>query len=357
MLDVAPRALTFGALAVLSFLPIGHTAEQAALSGTALYRERMLLPPGAVFEATLIDVSRADAPAKVIAITQILGPRGSPIKFKLRYDPARIQSEMMYSVRGRISVGGQLLFVTDTAHPVLTRGNPDTVQLLLKRVRSQPAAPTGQASAAPAGRLRGMYSYMADAGRFRDCLSGRTYPVATEADNAALERAYSAARSEPGAALLVTLTGRIEQRPKMEGEGTQEALVVEKFEQVWPGEQCPPGEAALANTRWRLVGLGETSDDRLPEKKRPWLRFTDHDKRVHGFSGCNNLMGSYRLEGDGLQLGQLAGTQMFCQDTAALERAFLDALMAVTGYRIDGDKLVLTANGAPLATFVATPER
>jgi heat shock protein HslJ len=48
---------------------------------------------------------------------------------------------------------------------------------------------------------------------------------------------------------------------------------------------------------------------------------------------------------------------MFCQDTAALERAFLDALKTATGYRIDGGTLVLTANGAPLATFVATSDR
>jgi uncharacterized lipoprotein YbaY/heat shock protein HslJ len=357
MFDVARRALAFGALALISSVPIGYAAEQATLSGSAIYRERMLLPAGAVFEASLIDVSRADAPAEVIAVSQILGARTSPIKFKLRYDPARIQAERVYSVRGRISVGGQLLFVTDTAHPVLTHGNPDSVQLLLKRARAQPASPTGQASAAAAGRLRGMYSYMADAGRFRDCASGKTYPVATEADNAALERAYSAARSAPGAALLVTLTGRIEQRPKMEGEGTQDALVVEKFEQILPGEQCPPGELTLTSTRWTLVGLGEWSEERLPEKNRPWLRFTDTEGRVSGFSGCNNVMGSYRVEGDGLQLGQLISTQMFCQETAALERAFLQALKAATGYRIDGDTLVLTANGAALATFVPTTER
>jgi heat shock protein HslJ len=78
---------------------------------------------------------------------------------------------------------------------------------------------------------------------------------------------------------------------------------------------------------------------------------------VHGFSGCNNLMGSYRLEGGGLQLGQLASTQMFCQDTAALERAFLDALKGATGYRIEGDRLLFTANGATLASFVAATER
>jgi copper homeostasis protein (lipoprotein) len=86
--------------------------------------------------------------------------------------------------------------------------------MLLKRVRSQPDA---QAASGPARRLRGMFTYMADAGRFQDCASGRSYPVAMEADNATLERAYSSARPEPGAPLLVTLVGRFEQRPRMEG--------------------------------------------------------------------------------------------------------------------------------------------
>ena len=35
------------------------------LEGTAAYRERIALPPDAVFEAVLQDISRADAPAVV----------------------------------------------------------------------------------------------------------------------------------------------------------------------------------------------------------------------------------------------------------------------------------------------------
>ena len=57
--------------------------------------------------------------------------------------------------------------------------------------------------------MRGMYSYMADAATFEECDSGRSFQVAQEADNVALERAYLDARREPGEALLVVLQGRL----------------------------------------------------------------------------------------------------------------------------------------------------
>ena len=77
--------------------------------------------------------------------------------------------------------------------------------------------------------MRGMYKYFADAGRFTECLTRRNWPVAQEQDNAALESAYSKARRQPGEELLVNLEGRVAMRPKMEGEGQQPTLVVERF--------------------------------------------------------------------------------------------------------------------------------
>ena len=85
----------------------------------------------------------------------------------------------------------------------------------------------------PRLRLRGMYMYMADAGLFRECLTERRFPVSQEQDNAALERAYLRARRQPGEQLLVTLDGRIALRPKSEGFGVREALVVEHFDLNW----------------------------------------------------------------------------------------------------------------------------
>ncbi|HAN28766.1 MAG TPA: hypothetical protein DCP75_13790, partial [Haliea salexigens] len=43
-------------------------AQQAGvIEGTVLYRERMMLPPDAQLDIQLEDVSRADAPATVLA--------------------------------------------------------------------------------------------------------------------------------------------------------------------------------------------------------------------------------------------------------------------------------------------------
>jgi copper homeostasis protein (lipoprotein) len=106
--------------------------------------------------------------------------------------------------------------------------------------------------------MRGMYSYLADAGLFQECLTGWRLPVDQSGDNAALEAAYSKTRREPGEALLVYLKGTIAIRPKIEGNGTQPTLIVEKFNQIWPDETCSPSysTAMLENTYWKLVQLG-----------------------------------------------------------------------------------------------------
>ncbi len=91
--------------------------------GTAAYRERMVLPVSAVFEATLEDVSKADAPAEVIGKARVEHP-GNPISFEILYDPAKIAAGNSYSVRGRITDEDQLLFTTTQRYPVGTRCVP-----------------------------------------------------------------------------------------------------------------------------------------------------------------------------------------------------------------------------------------
>jgi uncharacterized lipoprotein YbaY/heat shock protein HslJ/uncharacterized lipoprotein NlpE involved in copper resistance len=116
--------------------------ESIAITGTATYRERIALPRSAVFEATLEDVSRADAPATVVA-RQRLSPAGSPpFAVRIPYNPARIQASRRYVVRATLWAGTAMRWTTDTVVPVLTRGAGTTVELRLERV-PPPAAPTG----------------------------------------------------------------------------------------------------------------------------------------------------------------------------------------------------------------------
>ncbi len=136
---------------------LGLVAEQAmaqTIQGTATYRERMALPVGAVFEAMLEDVSRADAPAETIARQKVESPGNPPIAFTIPYDPAKILPNHQYVVRARILVDDKLLFTTDTATAVITRGSPTTVSLMMRRVGSGQTAPPGRTDATP---LEGTY--------------------------------------------------------------------------------------------------------------------------------------------------------------------------------------------------------
>jgi len=192
----------------------------ASITGTASYRERMMLPPGASLEVTLEDVSGADAPADVIGRAQVDAVKAPPYAFSLTYDPARVNANHRYNVRARIMADGKLMFQSDAGYAVLGSGNVTNVDILLKRV----SAETSIASA-PAQNLRGMYSYMADAGWFVDCRSGIRLAVAQEGDNAALEAAYSKDQRMPGAPLLATVEGRVEDRMPMEGPGPRPTLI------------------------------------------------------------------------------------------------------------------------------------
>lgn len=108
---------------------------RASVTGMVTYRERIALPPNAVVQVSLQDVSRADAPATVLGeqTTETNG-RQVPIPFEIAYDPARIDQRLTYAVRARITVDGQLLFTSTTATLVITQGRPTEVELVLQRV-------------------------------------------------------------------------------------------------------------------------------------------------------------------------------------------------------------------------------
>ena len=61
----------------------------------------------------------------------------------------------------------------------------------------------------PRVAMRGMYKYFAGSGRFTECLTGRSWTVSRENDNAALLLAYAKARRRPGDEVLASLFGRV----------------------------------------------------------------------------------------------------------------------------------------------------
>ena len=133
------RVVLSASLATIGLAISSDALAQATVTGTASYRERIFLPAGAVFEVKIEDVSRADAPAQVIGRLQREPAGQVPIDFEIAYDPDAVIEAHSYSLRARILVDGRLLFTTDQAYPVLTRGAGRELELLLRRVSSQPA--------------------------------------------------------------------------------------------------------------------------------------------------------------------------------------------------------------------------
>ncbi len=113
--------------------------DTATVSGTLTYLQRIALPPGAVANVQIQDISRADAPADVIGEQEIpMDGKSVPVAFAVPYDPATVQDNHRYSVRATIrDAAGKLLFTTDTVTPVITGGNPTSgIELILVQVRS-----------------------------------------------------------------------------------------------------------------------------------------------------------------------------------------------------------------------------
>jgi uncharacterized lipoprotein YbaY/heat shock protein HslJ len=322
----------------------------STVSGTASYRERIALPPDAVFEAILEEVPRADAPAIVVATVRVPSPQ-VPIAFTIAYDPSRIDSRQRYAVRGRITLNGQLMFTSDTAHPVLGSNGARTVDMLLRRVASS-------AVAVEPRRMVGLYRYMADAASFIDCTSGDQFPVAPEGDGPALQAAYVAARAVPGEPQLASVEARIVMRAPEPGGAPRPALQVQRVIGLSAQSQCAAptaGNATLENTYWRLATLrGQPVAPPVERQREAHLILQPAQRRVVGSGGCNRLSGAYTLDGERLAFSRAIGTMMACRDGMDQERALLDTLTQVARWRVDGQRLVLLdERGAPLLAFDA----
>jgi uncharacterized lipoprotein YbaY len=94
-------------------------APAEVLRGTVTYRQRSALPAGAVVTVEFVDISRADAPATVMA-SQTIKTQGEqvPIPFFLSPIPGKLDPKRRYGVRATITVAGTLKFTTANAQPI-----------------------------------------------------------------------------------------------------------------------------------------------------------------------------------------------------------------------------------------------
>jgi len=120
----------------------GAQGTPGRVSGSVSHRERIALPPDAVVQVRLEDVSRADAPA-IVLVEQTIHPAGKqvPIPFVLEFDAGRIERGHRYGVRAEIrDAAGELRWTTTEAHPVLEDGASAEIDIVVRQVGGRPAA-------------------------------------------------------------------------------------------------------------------------------------------------------------------------------------------------------------------------
>ena len=124
--------------------------QQMQITGQAAYRERIMLDPGSTFDVTLIDISRSDSNAPVLAeYSRRIRGEQVPLQFTLEVPRYKLERNGRYAVRATITgPDRRLAWTTDTVYPVYSnRINQDLGTLQLVSARG----PQGSMQS-PAGR-------------------------------------------------------------------------------------------------------------------------------------------------------------------------------------------------------------
>jgi heat shock protein HslJ/uncharacterized membrane protein len=119
--------------------------------------------------------------------------------------------------------------------------------------------------------------------------------------------------------------------------------------------EAPAVSGSLENATWLLTTLPGQS---LPATQgRNAVTVSFEAGRVHGFSGCNQFMGSYSLDGERLVLGMLGGTMMACPEPAmSVESRFLKSFSGALNVAVAGNRMtVKPVNGGEALQFERAP--
>jgi copper homeostasis protein (lipoprotein) len=270
--------------------------------------------------------------------------------------------------RWRLDAAGRVLVLRTGSETPLPFEIVSADKLRLLDIKGRPIESTlpydlvSDGTLAPADltlRLGGEMTYLADAARVTECLTGRDYPVAQEGDFVTMQRAYLRDVERPGARLYVTLDGSITDRPHMEGRGAERTVLVRRFIGAWPSQRCERAraDASLVNTYWRVHSILGRPVTTTTGRREPHLllRQVDGRRTYAATIGCNQLVGGYTVTGEGLAFAAGASTRMACPPPLdALEQSLGEVLVKTTRWQITGSTLeLLDEGGAPTALFEA----
>jgi heat shock protein HslJ len=128
----------------------------------------------------------------------------------------------------------------------------------------------------------------------------------------------------------------------------------------WGQSGAPAAATAsvpLESTYWKLTELGGMAAVGGANANEASLVLNAEGKKLTGSTGCNRIVGSYKLNKSSLHFKPAGLTKMACPDALMKqEEAFVEILKETTHYRIVGDTLELRDKADLLARFQARPQ-
>lgn len=302
-------------LAALSFAAPARANEPGMITVTGQigYRQRIALLPGSTATVTVSDVSRADAPAEVLAETAIAAKQ-VPIPFSLEVPTENMSDRGRYALRATIhDAEGALRWTTDTHIPI----DPAMAVNDLGLLTLVQVAPTA-ATYVCGDRI----------------VSARFSPNALELVIDGETRNLAPARSASGARYAAE-DGTLAFWDKGDTALLQTGgLDTECLKQT-------PGATEITGGTWRVEDINRRG---VVDIALTSLEFTP-DGRVSGRGGCNQYTGSYTRDGDTLTFGPLAATQKACAPALDdQEQKFFQVLSSPVAVSFDATGALILTN-------------
>jgi len=137
MADGLVRALAVAAALLLAACetpkpsPAESQPVMASVTGVAMYLQRIGLPPDTNVVVQMVDASSVEAAKPVIGEHLMVNVPQLPVRFQIDFDLRKIDPAHTYVVQVIVENRGRILFLNRGIYPVLTRGFPAQVEVLL----------------------------------------------------------------------------------------------------------------------------------------------------------------------------------------------------------------------------------
>ncbi len=118
---------------------------------------------------------------------------------------------------------------------------------------------------------------------------------------------------------------------------------------------CGSEDNPLANTEWKLVGLGNADASAQVVEGNPTAKFTT-DTDMTGWTGCNSYGARYSARESELRLDDLTWTEAGCPSQALFrqEQRMQDTLSTVERFEVSEYQLTLHSEGGQVLVFQRT---